>query len=424
MAATEVDRALITWRELQQAHQQMCRAEYFSALKLYRRVVKKLRTYLDQPEWNRISDSEEQPSRNWLCVYLFEYYQIAYGWAGWLWLAEPVLRSGELEKLSPRAWSRFQSALGRAYIRYKPPKEIWRMQTTALARLRGMHMPFEEALHHIILYEIERLSLRQKSAVYHAESALERLSFAETPFYAMRALWLYADIYRVFGELDKAQALIDQLTDYAKQKGIYRTALGPHIVQGWIFDSRNEPERAAACYQEAITFLGEQELVYEQARARYALGRLYYRVFKDFATAERLIREAIDAYYHESRYHEPAYTHYFGQNTRVLHMQAIFQNVLVGVIAERGQLAEAFEYGLEALAMLKHIYDDASRYDVYTHLSILSRNMKKPLRALFYRLRAVLRHPMLFLAHERQSLQNRLKHLREQFGLLRSGARS
>ncbi|PJF32049.1 MAG: hypothetical protein CUN51_00005, partial [Candidatus Thermofonsia Clade 1 bacterium] len=45
------------------------------------------------------------PSRNWLCVYLFEYYQIAYGWAGWRWLAEPVLKSSELEKLSLRLWS-------------------------------------------------------------------------------------------------------------------------------------------------------------------------------------------------------------------------------------------------------------------------------------------------------------------------------
>ncbi|PJF30235.1 MAG: hypothetical protein CUN51_08400, partial [Candidatus Thermofonsia Clade 1 bacterium] len=364
------------------------------------------------------------PSRNWLCVYLFEYYQIAYGWAGWRWLAEPVLKSGELEKLSLRAWSRFQSALGWAYIRYKPPQEIRRMQTAALARLKGMHMPFEEALHHIVLYEIERLALRRKRAIYHAESALKRLSFAETPFYAMRALWSYTDIYRVFGELDKAQALIDQLTDYAKQKEIYRTALGPHIIQGWTFASRNEPERAAACFQEAITFLGEQELVYEQARARHALGRLYYFVFKDLVTAEQLIREAIDAYYHESRHHEPAYAHYFGQSTRVLHMQAIFQNVLVGVIAERGQLAEAFDYELEALAMLKHVYDDASLYDVYTHLSILSRNMKKPLKALFYRLNAVSRHPVLFLTHTRQNFQDRLKHLREHFALLRSGARS
>lgn len=413
MAATEVDRALITWQELQQAHQQMCRAEYFSALKLYRRVVKKLRTYLDHPEWRRVSDSEEQPSRNWLCVYLFEYYQIAYGWTGWRWLAEPVLQSGELEKLSLRAWSRFQSALGWAYIRYKKLGEIRQMQHAALKRLRGKNMPFEEGLHHYVLCNVEQIALREQSAHYHARSAIECFILAEAPFYIMRTLFVHNNMHRIVGELAEAQALVDQLAAYAKQLGVYRTALGPHIVQGWVSTSAGDFERAAACFQEAIEFLGEQDLIYEQGRARYALGRLYFIVHNDLDTAEQLIRAAIDVYYDEARHHDPAYVHYLGQNTRSAFVQATYQNVLVALLAQRGQLQEAFECELEALKLLKDVDDRGTHYDIYVTLSRISFKLRKYHLAIFYQLSATLRQPVTFLKHTYPKTMRRLRHIEQ-----------
>lgn len=394
-----IDRALNTWRELQEAHRLMCNAEYFPALKLYRRVLKKLRTYLDLPEWQRVCDCEEHPSRNWLCVYLFEYYQIDYGWVGWRWLAEPVLKSGELEKLSLRAWSRFQSALGWAYIRHKPLGEIRRMQYEALRRLKGKNMPFEEGLHHLVLCHVEQLALREESAHYHAYSALERFKFDESPFYAMRLLFLHSNMYRIVDNFKKAQELIDCLTDYTTQKGVYRTALGPHIVQGWIAMDTGNPERAAQCFQEAIEFLGEQGLVYEQGRARYGLGCSYLFAYNDPDTAEPLIRAAIDVYYDGARYHDPAYVHYFGQNTRAAFVQAIYQNVLVNLLAKRGHVAQAFEYELEALALFKDVDDRGNRYDIYLTLSQLSYQLKKYHLSIFYWLNAVLRHPVTFLKH-------------------------
>ncbi len=408
-----IDRALNTWCELQEAHRLMCNAEYFSALELYRRVLKKLRTYLNLPEWQRVCDCEERPSRNWLCVYLFEYYQIDYGWVGWRWLAEPVLQSGELEKLSLRAWSRFQSALGWAYIRHKPLGEIRRMQYEALRRLKGKNLPFEEGLHHLVLCHVEQLALREESAHYHAYSALERFKFDESPFYAMRLLFLHSNMYRIVDNFKKAQELIDRLTDYTTQKGVYRTALGPHIVQGWIDMDTGNFERAAQCFQEAIEFLGEQGLVYEQGRARYGLGCLYLFVCNDPDTAEPLIRAAIDVYYDGARYHDPAYVHYFGQNTQTAFVQATYQNVLVNLLvkreqikakreqieAKRKQIEKAFEYELEALALFKGVDDRGNRYDIYLTLSQLSYQLKKYHLSIFYWLNAVLRHPVTFLKH-------------------------
>ncbi len=134
-----VRRAAHTWRELQGAHHRMYRADFMPAVKIYRRILKKFRTYLDDPdtypEWHTVSDSEAQPSRNWLCVYLSEFYQHAYGWNGWRWLAKPILNDPALKSLSLRAWSRFQSAVAWSNFRHTTLGHIERTQKAALGRL-------------------------------------------------------------------------------------------------------------------------------------------------------------------------------------------------------------------------------------------------------------------------------------------------
>ncbi|MBO9310252.1 MAG: hypothetical protein J7551_10780 [Chloroflexi bacterium] len=387
-----------------------CRAEYFQALKGYRRELKKLRTYLELPEWRSLSDSEDRPWRNWLCVYLFEYYQINYGWQGWRWLAQPVLESPDLERLSLRAWSRFQSALGWSYIRYKPLDEIRRMQHAALERLAGQRLPFEEALHHFVLCYVEQVAVRQAQANYHAESALALLRFDESPFYVMRTLFIHNNMYRIMREYGKAQALVDQLREYAEQKGVLHTALGPHIVQSWIYSDLGEYDRAEACFQEAIDFLGEQRLPYERGRALYALGHSYlFRGKLD--AAERLIRAAIDVYHDGTRYSDPDYIHYFGQSTRTVSIQAVYQNVLVSLLAGRGQVDRAIELQREVLLFLKDVDDRGTHYDVLNTLAKLYAKKGYRLRYIYYRLRAFLMQPRLFLRHNWFDTYNRLKQL-------------
>jgi tetratricopeptide (TPR) repeat protein len=224
----------------------------------------------------------------------------------------------------------------------------------------------------------------------------------------MRTLFVHNKMHRIARQYDKAQALVDQLTDYTKQKGVYRTALGPHIVQGWIFADMGDFDRAAACFQEAIEFLGEQGLIYEQGRAIYALGRIHNVLRQDLDTAERLIRAAIDVYCDEARHHDPAYIHYFGQSTRTNFTQASYQSVLVDVIAKRGRLQEAFEYEREVLALLQSVDDRGTLYDVYITLSHLSGALRKPYIALYYWLSAVLGHPITFLKHNIHDLSKRL----------------
>lgn len=386
----------------------MCRAEYFDALKLYRRSLKKVKTYLKQPEWLSLSDSPDRPSRNWLCVHLFEYYQISYGWQGWRWLAQPVLTSPNFEKLSLQAWSRFQSALGWSYVRHKPLKEIRRMQHAALERLQGQHMPFEEALHHYVLCQVEQVALRQARANYHAERALALLNFKESPFYVMRVLFVHCNMHRIMREYDEAQALVDRLSAYAEQKGVLRTALGPNIVQGWIYKDRGDYERAAACFQEAVEFLGEQELPYERGRALFAMGRMYlFR--RELDVAENLITKAMDAYCDEMRYHDPNYAHYFGQSTRTAFVQATYQNVLVSTLAEQGQVDKALELQKEVLALLKGVDDRGTQYDVFNMLARLYAKKGNRLLSIFYRIRAILRQPLVFLRHNLFEMNNRLK---------------
>jgi tetratricopeptide (TPR) repeat protein len=405
-----VDRSLRAWQAIQRAHHMMCRAEYFQALKEYRRELKKLRTYLTLPDWCSLSNSEDRPSRNWLCVYLFEYYQISHGWQGWRWLAQPVLKSPDLEKLSLRAWSRFQSALGWSYVRYKPLKEIRRMQHAALERLAGQNMPFEEALHHFVLCQVEQIAVRQAQANYHAESALALLKFEETPFYVMRTLFVHNNMYRIMREYDKAQALVDQLREYAEQKGVLRTALGPHIVQGWIHSDLEEYDRAEACFQEAIDFLDEQRLPYERGRALYALGRLHLW-HRGFDMAEKLITEAISIYSDDTRYDDPDYVHYLKQGTRSVVAQATYQNVLVSVLAERGQIDLAVEIEQEVLFLLKDVDDRGTHYDILNTLARLHAKKGNRLQSICYRLRAFLMEPRLFIRHNWSDMRSRLKKL-------------
>jgi tetratricopeptide (TPR) repeat protein len=405
-----VDHALITWHTVQQAHHLMCKAEYFQALKLYRRALKKLRTYLELPEWRSLSDSEERPSRNWLCVYLFEYYQISYGWQGWRWLAQPVLDSPDLERLSLRAWSRFQSALGWSYVRYKPLKEIRRMQHAALERLQGQQMPFEEALHHFVLCQVEQVAVRQAQANYHAERALALLRFEESPFYVMRVLFFHHNMYSIMREYDKAQALVDQLRHYAEQKGVSRTALGPNIVQGWIHCNLGQYERAEACFQEVINFLEEQGLSYERGRALYALGHSHF-LRRNWDIAEKLIREAIGVYHDGTRHGDPNYIHYFGQSTRTVFIQAVYQNVLVSLLAERGRVDEAIELEEQVLFFLEDVDDRGTHYDILNMLARLYAKKGERFRSIRYRLRAFFKQPYLFLRHNWTDVRDRLKRL-------------
>lgn len=360
-----LQRAAHTWRELQQAHHRMCRADFMPAVKIYRRVLKKLRTYLDDPEtypeWHTVSDSEEQPSRNWLCVYLSEFYQHAYGWNGWRWLAKPILNDPALESLSLRAWSRFQSAVAWSNFRYTTLRHIERTQKAALARLVGQNLPFEEALHHLALTYVYQLNFGKKHAYYHAKEAVARLSFETAPFYRFRALVLYNNTSRVFARYGEALDPLHEMDRYAQKLGVSQTPLDPAFMFGWSYAGKGDLAQARASFERAMHNAEACGMFYEQGRALFSLGNIM--MHDDPHTAEKFVRKAIEVYF-DNDHGELNRLQAFGQGSAAPHMIALCLTYLAEALTLQGARATALDHAREAITIQAKVDDPGPLYDL------------------------------------------------------------
>ncbi|MCE7948057.1 MAG: hypothetical protein DYG88_11570 [Chloroflexi bacterium CFX4] len=378
-------RAAHTWRELQQAHHMMCHAEFMPAVKVYRRVLKKLRTYLDDPdaypEWHTISDSEAQPSRNWLCVYLSEFYQHAYGWNGWRWLAKPILHDPTLDSLSLRAWSRFQSAVAWSNFRYTTLRHIERTQKAALGRLAGHTMLFEEALHHLVLTYVYQLNFHKKRAYHHAKEALARLSFETAPFYRFRALVLYNNTYRVFANFAEALNPLHEMDHYAQKLGVSQTPLDPAFMFGWSYIGRGDFAQARASFERAMHNAEACGMFYEQGRALFSLGNIV--MLHDPYAAEKFVRKAIEVYF-DNDHGELNRLQAFGQGSAAPHMIALCLTYLAEALKAQGKRATALSHVREAIAIQSRVDDPGPLYDLLLFVVIGSLRLMRLHHTLYY----------------------------------------
>lgn len=321
----------------------------------------------------------EQPSLNWLCLYLNEFYQALMTWTGWRCLSAGIWSQTGLNQLPLPVWSRLVSAQGWSDFRRESLRRIMATQTEALDRLQGKGLVFEESLHHMIISYAHQLAFHDRLSQYHVEESLARLDAQAEPYYAMRAMLMCGTMHRTFGRLEKSLEIYDKQQAIAEQVGAHDTPLSPDFARGWTYVGMGKLADAIKSFQRAVTHAQKHTLLYEEARYLNGLG---YTLFRqgDYDAALQTFQRAIRVYWDENR--DDFISYNLGHKTDTPYMRALCLHNVALVKEYQGgaeNLRQALKWEHSALELQRPVDDPGPLCDMLRRAIRLSRKVRNPI---------------------------------------------
>lgn len=342
-----VESSLLDWRTLHTAHRLIRQADVDEAMHKYQRVLRNISTHLTPAgasDWLALRDDPDEPSLNWACVLLSEYYINLRVWHAWRELAQQVFAHPDYERLSDHAKSRLLSTWAFSRTRQEDWQSIEAQQLHALNTFQLT--AFERALHHIALGSLYQVAMKLRESLEHLEQAGSLISPDTEPYYAIRVRMFLAHTYGRMGQPAKGVEILDGIHDFVRQLGDRAGQENQYYGRGWLLMQMGEVEAASESFHRGLSNAYKHNMYYHIGLNQYGIG----------VTANKLGRkdEAIE-YLNQALASFRRTDHLvLTMNTRVREpisrlMTALCLNNLAVVEEESGHIAEAADRMQEAL---------------------------------------------------------------------------
>jgi len=353
------------WSNLTKAHHLARHLQFDEAMPIYQAVLDNdIRRYFYEPipglGWGLSSD-QTVPSLNGACVLLREYFTKAKIWTTWNRLAEIVFRHPDYQGLSDPCKSRMISTQGWANMSTKQHH----LQRTIEAQIQALGTlqihDFEAALHHLILGIAYRKLNRKKQSLKHAHAAVNLLSFAEEPFYFVRARANLAAAYYYSEEYGTAIKLYEETNKLIAPLGKTVETELLYYDLAWAYAEDRQFQLALENFEKAYELAQANALEYDRALILYGFG-FTFLLLEDFPRAEEMLKRAL-AYFFDG---DPRYN--LANRPRSALMASACSHLLAAVYEQTGEYDKGLEKALDALQWHEDIDDPVEYYYVIRRL--------------------------------------------------------
>jgi tetratricopeptide (TPR) repeat protein len=347
-SSIEAESSLLDWRTLHTAHAMIRQANVDDAMQKYQRVLRNARIHFtpngSATHWLTLRDEQDEPSLNWACVLLSEYYINARVWQPWREMAQQVFADPGYETLSDHAKSRLLSTWAVSRTRHEDWRPIEQQQLQALRTFELT--PFEQALHHIALGSLYQVAMKTSESLEHLQQAASLISPDAEPYYAIRVQMFLAHTYGRMDQRAKGVEILDGIHDFVRQLGDNAGQENQYYGRGWLLMDMDKVEAASESFHHGLSNAYKHEMYYHIGLNQYGIGVASNRLGR---------KEEAVAYLHEALASFRRTDHMvLTMNTRVREpisrlMTALCLNNLAVLEEELGHRTEAADRMQEAL---------------------------------------------------------------------------
>lgn len=385
----EAESSLLDWRTLHTAHHLIRQANVDDAMHKYQRVLRNASAHLtpnaSASDWLRLRDEPDEPSLNWACVLLSEYYINLRVWSPWRDMAQQVFAHPGYERLSDPAKSRLVSTWAISRTRHDDWRSIEQQQLHALRTFQLS--PFEQALHHIALGSLYQVAMKTSESLEHLQQAASLISPDAEPYYAIRVQMFLAHTYGRMGQLAKGVEILDGIHAFVRQLGDNAGQENQYYGRGWLLMSMKAYEAAEDSFQRGLSNAYKHDMYYHIGLNQYGIGVALNKLGrKDEAVA--YLNEALASF---RRTDHMVLT----MNARVREpisrlMTALCLNNLAVVEEESGHISEAADRMQEALYWFEGSKDIGQALELASDASRIFRKARRWRPALRFTLTAAI----------------------------------